>query len=108
MYEGISSVRERCGQAASRGSGRGRKVFIWCTEEWVKRKARCGRVIRGPSTANAASGDHSLPCGDTTKSLDLVLGDISVSILENIAPKAARTTYLQSPKNVEYQRKDDI
>ena len=83
VYEGISSVRERRGQAASHGSGRGRKVIIRRTKTWMKRKARCGRVIRGPSTSNAASGEHSLPCGDTTKSLDLALVDISMSILEN-------------------------
>lgn len=88
MYERISSVGERCGQAASHGSSRGRKVVIRRTKEWMKRKARCGRVIRSPSTPNAAGGEHSLPCGDTTKSLDLTLEDVPVSIVVNMVPNS--------------------
>ena len=89
MYERISGVRERFWQVASHGFGTGRKVFIRRTKNWVKRKARCGRVIRSPSTSNAASGDHILPCGNTTKSLDLALVSVSVSTLENMVPDAA-------------------
>jgi hypothetical protein len=106
MYEGISGVRERRGQAASRGSGRRRKVVIRRTEKRMKREARCGRVIRSPSTSNAANGEHSLPCGDTTEGLDLALADISVAVLENMVPNATLTTYLQSPYDAGYQDKD--
>ena len=108
MYEGISSVRERCGQVASHGSGGGRKVIIRRSKTWMKRKARCGRVVRSPSASDAASRDHILPCGDTTKCLELALADISVSILEHVVPKATQTAYLQSPKCADYQRRDVI
>ena len=87
MYEGISGVRERGGQAASNRSSRGRKVIVRRTKKWVKRKARCGSVIRSPSTSNAANGEHGLPFSDTTKGLNLAPANISVSILENRSPK---------------------
>lgn len=87
MYEGIRGVRERCGQAASHGPSRGRKVFVRRTKKWVKRKARCGSVIRSPSTSDAANGEHGLPLGDTAKGLNLAPANISVPILENRGPK---------------------
>jgi hypothetical protein len=86
MDEGISSVREWCRQSASHGSSGGRKVIIQRStgKKWMKRKTRCGRVVRSPSAPDVASRDHSLPCGDMAKCLDLALADISVSILQHV------------------------